>query len=425
MSGPKGVGVGVVIPFVAIAAIPLIAGAAVFGVGAAVVRARAAAKREAERRQAAINARGSKLLAELGEIEQRRDEGSPAWRLGDALRDRIQAASDGRLENEAAEAALEDIANEIARARKDHAAQSVMLKMHSALQEASAQAGAGAGPDGPAPPNKQAERLLRRDAERISGMLKTLLAAVSNAERTAIEARAEEAISAPPGRRRTLMLQLRMDIKRENAAAEARRRMAQEAQGWRDKLVGLEGSEVAELDAALKRVVDGEAPLPPNIEQTVTEVYDRAAGDLKRAYALGVVAEELQNLGYVVETGFETASAEAPEMLLRKPDMEDGYHVSLQADADAMLNTRVVRESDNADAPRSAGRQRLDKQAEQAWCTDLAGALAAAAKRGVRANVKSRHRAGEVPVKAIAPLDATPKRRRRARRQRELRSRAR
>ena len=82
--------------------------------------------------------------------------------------------------------------------------------------------------------------------------------------------------------------------------------MAREADLWREKLVGLEGSEVQELDALLQRVAEGDAPLPPNIEQTVTEVYDRAAGDLKRAYALGVVAEELQNLGYVVEAGFET-----------------------------------------------------------------------------------------------------------------------
>ena len=426
MSGPKGVGVGVVVPFVAIAALPLLAGAAAFGLAAAVLRARAAAKREAERRRAALEARGSALLAELDEVDQRwqnanRDDASRAWRLGDALRDRIRAASDGRLENEAAETALDDIAMQIAKAQKECAAQTVMLQMQSALQVASSQAATSAGPN---KPREQEERLLRRDAEQISGLLETLTAAVSKEERTAIEMRARNAIEAPRGKRRGLILQLRMDIQRTNAAAEDKRRMAQEAGQWREKLVGLEGSEVEELDAALQQVVDGEAPLPPNIEQTVREVYDRAAGDLKRAYALGVVAEELQNLGYVVETGFETASAEAPQMLLRKPDMEDDYHVSLQAGTDAMLNTRVVRETNDATAPRSAGRQRMDEQAEQAWCGDLAVALAAAAKRGVRANVTSRHRAGEIPVQAIAPLDGKPKRRRRRRRESELRSRA-
>ena len=183
MSGPKGVGVGVVVPFVAIAALPILAGAAAFGLGAAVLRARAAAKREAERRQAVLIERGKRLLAELDELDQRRptayaddaSEGaSPAWRLGDALRDRIRAASDGRLEGEAAETAIEDVAAEIDKARRDHAAQSVMLDMQRALRMGSVQGAVSA--DAEATQQEQEERLLRRDAEQVADVLRTLAA---------------------------------------------------------------------------------------------------------------------------------------------------------------------------------------------------------------------------------------------------------
>ena len=112
-------------------------------------------------------------------------------------------------------------------------------------------------------------------------------------------------------------------------------------------------------------------------------------------------------MGYVVESGFETASAQQPEVLLRKPGMENGYLVSLSAEG-GILQNRVVRETTDSDpvgdGARSARRVESDHQAEQTWCADLATALAASKLKGVEGRVVSRKKVGEVPVKAIAAL---------------------
>ena len=67
--------------------------------------------------------------------------------------------------------------------------------------------------------------------------------------------------------------------------------------------------------------------------QRVDDVVARATEAANRSYAVDVITEELGNLGYVVESGFDTASAQASDMLLHKADMEDDYHVSLRAEA--------------------------------------------------------------------------------------------
>ena len=275
------------------------------------------------------------------------------------------------------------------------------------------------------------ERDRRRSAEDASRLLETLAAEVSNEDRTAIEERAQEAVASPQAsRRRALLAQLRLDVQRANEAGRARRRAVEQAQQWRGRLLGLEGPEVEELEAELRRVVDGGAPLPPDLAQRVEGVAARATEASNRAYALGVITEELQNLGYVAEVGFETASAQAPEMLLRKPDMEEDYHVSLRFDAG--LHNRVVREADDPDpdlgsaGKPTADRRRMDEQAERGWCQDLASALAAAEHRGVRGRAVSRNPPGEAPVETIAPLKgkSRPERKRKRKRTGRLQSRA-
>ena len=195
--------------------------------------------------------------------------------------------------------------------------------------------------------------------------------------------------------------------------------MAEQAEQWRQRLLGLKGPEIEQLDATLRQVVDGQALLPADIEGVVA----RATEASNREYELGVIRTELENLGYVVETSSETALAQGAEMLLRKPDMEDDYHVLLWTEA-GELNNRVVREASDP-SERSAGRERLDEQMERIWWQDLAATLAAAERKGVRGRVVERITPGAVPVRTIAPLKgkSKPKSRRKRRRTDQLKSR--
>ena len=100
------------------------------------------------------------------------------------------------------------------------------------------------------------------------------------------------------------------------------------------ELAGLGGSEVEELDTMLQQAAEGQGALPADMEQRVAEAATRAAEERKRDYVMEVVAAELENLGYVVAEEFETASTDAPQLVLRKPGMAEDYHVSLSTDAD-------------------------------------------------------------------------------------------
>ena len=239
--------------------------------------------------------------------------------------------------------------------------------------------------------------------QEVSRLFDTLDADVSPEDRSALEQKAAEAVEASQeSRRRALLAQLHLDIQRANEAGQARQRVVEQAEQWRVRLLGLEGPEVEALDSELLQVVDRQGPLPPNMEQKVEDVVARAIEASDRHFAMEVITEELQNLGYVVEAGFETASAQEPEMLLRKADMEADYHVSLRADAGGLHN-RVVREGSDPGEPDGA-RKRTDEQMERKWCKDLAAALAAAEHRGVRGRAATLNPPGETPVPVVAPV---------------------
>ena len=345
----------------------------------------------------------------------------PAWSYGEAPPD-----IDKMKDNDALEAIVKDLAERVANAQRDYAQQSALFKMRTSLQAASQVQAAdteAAVSAAQAEAAQREERARRRCAEEVSRLLEMLEAEISNEDQTAIEQRAQETIESPASRRRALLAQLRLDIQRANAAGRARQRMVEQVGQWRVRLLGLEGSEVEELDQVLQQVAAGQASLPADMAQKVEGVVARATEAAGRDHALGVIREELENLGYVVETGFETASAQGSEMLLSKPDMEDDYHVLLWTEAGA-LNNRVVRETSDP-SERSADRERMDEQMERIWWQDLATTLASAEHRGVRGRVVERITPGAVPVRTIAPLKdkSKPKSKRKRRRTGQLKSR--
>ena len=408
--------------------------------------------------------RANTLCAELSKVaelwqEARAQYGEefPAWSYGDSelpafgrdLAGRVEivqsteydeqerwtiGATRGELESVARdvgklEPVIRDLAKRVAKAKGEYARQLVLFNFRTSLPAASqlqatdAQA-AVSSVEAQEEKVQREERERHRYAEEISRLLETLAAEVSHEDRTAIEQRAQEMAESPQvSRRRALLAQLRLDIQRANAAGRARQRKIQQVEQWRARLLGLEGPEVEQLDAALRQAVDGDEPLPPDMAQKVEDVVARATEASNREYALGVITDELESLGYVVEVGFETASAQAPEMLLHKPDMEDDYHVSLRVEAGALHN-QVVREASEA-SDRSAERERTDEQMERTWCQDLATALAAAEHRGIRGRAVSRNPPGEMPVPTIAPLKgkSKPKSKRKRKRTDQLKSR--
>ena len=336
------------------------------------------------------------LAKRVAEVRRTKYNRRKRWTFGANISQLESVARDvGELEP-----VVRDLARRVAKAKGEYAGQLVLFNFRKALPAASQlqatdDQAAVSSVEAQEEEAQREERERHRYAEEVSRLLGTLAAEVSPQDRTAIEQRAQETVESPQAaRRRALLAQLRLDIQRANKAGQARQRIVAQAEQWRERLLGLEGTEVEELDQALRQIADGEEPLPPDMAQKVEDVVARATEASNREYALGVITEELENLGYVVEVGFETASAQAPEMLLHKPDMEDEYHVSLRVETGGLHN-RVVREASDP-SERSAGRERTDEQMERTWCQDLATALAAAEHRGIRGRAVSRNPPGEM-----------------------------
>ena len=392
-------------------------------------------ERRAAERRAELTERARGLSDELRETaglwqeaRDRHGEDFPAWSHGDAPQGLARMT-----DNDALESVVEDLARRAARAQSEYARQSALFNARASLQEAAEFQAAAARAAAESAAQEKAEREERerlRCEEEVARLLETLSEDASRQHRTAVVERARETVdSALSPRRRALLGQLRLDIQRANEEGRSRRRMVEQVEQWRQRLLGLEGPEVEQLDATLRQVADGQATLPPGVSQRVEEVVARATAAADRDYALRVITEELEKLDYVVESGPEADQAEAPEILLRKAEMEDDYLVSLQAEADEpILNTQVVREASDSDTPnpRSADREESDHDTERMWFQDFATALAASGRRGVEGRVVERVEAGREPVKTVAPLksksESRPKRNRR--RTDRLRSRA-
>ena len=397
-----------------------------------------AERRAARRRQ--LQARAKALSDQLRRLSERwkkasRDSGDvfTAWPYEGVLRDLTKCAGDHRRGNDRLRAVLDDLAQRVSQAEREFAQQSSLSRFRASFQkaiEAQAADAAAAARSAEAEKAERNEREMRQCAEEVSRLLETLAAEVPEESRTAIEKRAEETISSPMAfRRNALLAQLHLDIQRANKSAAERRRLAVQVEQLREKLLGLQGPEIDELNRKLQQVVHGQSALA-DLGRQVEDAVARARQAEDRDYALAVITEELENLGYVVDEGFETASAQNSEVLLRNPAMDDGYHVSLRAEG-ALLHNRVVREAGELELdhplPRSADRESSDRAMESTWCRDLAAALAAAESKGVRGRVVSRKRVGEVPVRAIAALKNKlgAKRKRKRRRTGQLRSRVR
>ena len=313
----------------------------------------------------------------------------------------------GELESVFRDLANSDLAERVAKAQMDYVLFGMRIKVRTSLQAASqlqatdTQAAVSSAKEEEEEAQRE-ERERHRYAEEVSRLLGTLAAEVSHDDRTAIEQRAQEAVESPQAaRRRALLAQLRLDIQRANKAGRARQRMVAQAEQWRDRLLGLEGPEVEQLGRSV--AADCRWGGAAAAGHGAKGRRRRGAGDrgIQSRLCAGVITDELENLGYVVEVGFETAAAQAPEMLLHKPDMEDDYHVSLRVEAGALHN-RVVREASDA-SDRSTERERTDEQMERTWCQDLATALAAAEHRGIRGRAVSRNPQARCPYRSLRP----------------------
>ncbi|MEO5873671.1 MAG: response regulator receiver protein [Streptosporangiaceae bacterium] len=137
-----------------------------------------------------------------------------------------------------------------------------------------------------------------------------------------------------------------------------------------------------------------------------------AQAEAERQYVLATVTHAFEELGYEVDAGFETATAQDGALLLTHDAWPD-QAVRMLLDEDAVLRAKMLRTT----PPRGEEDRRRDAEREREWCTAFEAAQDRLAQQGLSLDVTWRLEPGAHEL----PLGAQSSRTRKKERARERR----
>ncbi|MFG2085565.1 MULTISPECIES: response regulator receiver protein [unclassified Spirillospora] len=181
--------------------------------------------------------------------------------------------------------------------------------------------------------------------------------------------------------------------------AEAERRAVAEAAGL---LAGIGTAEEAEgvLQEVRLRIQAANRRTEEHREQERRRAAERDAAEqaeAERRYVLDSITTAFEDMGYEVQAGFETLTAEDGTLTLTKGGWPD-HSVRMRVDDAAHVRASMVRER----PAESEDDRRVDVEREQEWCEAFEAARGRLADAGVRSDVAWRLEPGvrELPVSA-------------------------
>jgi hypothetical protein len=123
----------------------------------------------------------------------------------------------------------------------------------------------------------------------------------------------------------------------------------------------------------------------------------RAQAEAEGRYVLDAITSAFTDMGYEVDAGFETMTAQDGEVLLTRGDWPQ-YAVKMRVDDASQVRAAMLR----TEAPNSDEERRLDAEREQQWCDAFDEARARLAAAGVHSDVRWRLEPGrqQLPVTA-------------------------
>jgi hypothetical protein len=138
--------------------------------------------------------------------------------------------------------------------------------------------------------------------------------------------------------------------------------------------------------------------------------------EAEQHYVLETIAAAFGDLGYEVDTGFETMTAQDGAILLTKGNWPE-HAVKMRIDPqEATLRAAMVRDG----APQSEEERRVDAEREREWCDAFEAARARLAAAGVHSDVRWRIEPGRRELPSAPEAHQSRPRVRQRERQREL-----
>ncbi|GIH23465.1 hypothetical protein Aph01nite_17750 [Acrocarpospora phusangensis] len=206
---------------------------------------------------------------------------------------------------------------------------------------------------------------------------------------------------------------VRIRVRQANERARERRDAAVHAARCLQLIAHHDDPGADRLRAALNDVVAGRLPLDDTLRATADRMAADAQAAAARRYVAHSIDQVLSGLGYQVDGGFETLTAESGEVYLTRGDWSE-HAVKVRVDPEAgELRAAVVRTSPSDEAEE---RRRLDTERAEQWCAAFAAARDGLAEAGVRTDLQWVIPPGDqVPVesrRSTAPRQRTRRRER-------------
>ncbi|MGH3913835.1 MAG: hypothetical protein ACRDTC_10565 [Pseudonocardiaceae bacterium] len=199
-----------------------------------------------------------------------------------------------------------------------------------------------------------------------------------------------------PAHRQTWLAELRVRVRQANAVTARRREQARTAATMLQALAESTEERTAAVRAELEGVVAGHRELDPEVHRSALAACEEVRAARENAYVRDCLTRALERLGYEVEPGFDTFTAQGARLrLVRDQWQEHAVSVVLN---DGEVRAMVVR----TESAEGTDVERLDVEREQQWCADFEELRDHVAGDGLRLNVQRLVPPGErhVPVAA-------------------------
>lgn len=155
-----------------------------------------------------------------------------------------------------------------------------------------------------------------------------------------------------------------------------------------------------EITSRAQRYLAGELAWEPELPSKARAELERITSELEDLAAAEILAESLQELGYEVGPGFETAVVGASGAFVHHADWGDTHAMQVQLGRDDTIAMQVVREGD-PDTEASDRERAEDQHAEQMLCDRLDAITETAAGHGLRIALNHRIDPGDEPVQRV------------------------
>ncbi|MDN3352631.1 response regulator receiver protein [Actinomadura sp. DC4] len=248
-------------------------------------------------------------------------------------------------------------------------------------------------------------------ATTMARVLARLLPDITDDDRRAVTEAAEQAAAATTqGEAESRLTEVRIRIQKANERARGGRDDRAAAARFLRELAAHPDAET--VRARLGEIADGTRPFDADLRAEAVRLVADLQREAEHRYVTAAIQEAFEELGYEVDEGFETLTANDGEAVLTRGDWTQ-HAIKIRVEDARQVRMALLR----TEPGESADQRRLDVEREEQWCASFEAARARLDAAGIHADVRWRVEPGEqrLPVAQPRRTRQQPRARRRER----------